>query len=109
MGFMLIRTGVLMGRLAVAIRHEGQPSARPGHPCRDSNAISAAAQSVGDLRLGEALTPGRWARVSWGGTVNRRGDLLDAAVRVAGEEFDRLVEPVPGRAADPHGFDGAVG
>ena len=36
-------------------------------------------------------------------------DLLDAGVRVAGEEFDRPVEPVPGRAADPHVFDGAAG
>jgi AcrR family transcriptional regulator len=36
-------------------------------------------------------------------------DLLDAGVRAAGEEFDRSVEPVPGRAADPHAFDGPAG
>jgi hypothetical protein len=66
-------------------------------------------QSTGDIRLGEALAPGRRAQVSWAGTVNRRGDLLYAGVRVAGEEFDRSVEPVPGRAADPYAFDGAAG
>ena len=36
-------------------------------------------------------------------------DPLDAGVRVAGEEFDRSAEPVPGRAADPHAFDGPAG
>jgi len=36
-------------------------------------------------------------------------DLLDTGVRVAGEEFDRSAEPVPGRAADPHAFDGPAG
>ena len=52
-------------------------------------------QSTGDIGLGEALAPGRRAQVSWVGTVNRRGDLFDAGVCVAGEEFDRSVEQCP--------------
>jgi hypothetical protein len=55
---------VLAGERAFAI-------ALPGRPGADGNVMCAAAQSAGDIRLGEALAP----RAAGTGVMGRHGEL----------------------------------